>query len=445
MRERLDAWLFALLLLAGAGCIAFLSTRYGVAYDWTAHARASLSSESRAVLKSLKGPVAITSYASPGTGLRGTISAFVARYQRFKPDLTLRFVDPATDPAGLRARGIRLDGELVVRYAGREQHLDELSERSLTDALARLGRGGDRVVAFVGGDGERRPDGHANADLGLFMTELAARGIRALPLDLDRSGAVPGHTDLVVLASPQAQLAPQAVQALRHYVDDGGNLLWLTEPDSAGLGLAPLAQTLGVQTLPGTLVDPRDAAAGLLDARMQVVTTYPPQTITRGFALTTLFPHAAALAHRAGSGWAVQPILRSAAASYTAHQADAGAPPPYDAGAGDLRGPLDFGYALTRLSPSPAKSQQRVVVIGDGDFLSNSFLGNGGNRAFGERVFNWLLGDDALVAMPARGAPDRHLALGQRGLDALALVFLIALPLVLAGFGAALAWRRRRR
>jgi len=141
----------------------------------------------------------------------------------------------------------------------------------------------------------------------------------------------------------------------------------------------------------------------------------------------------------------VQPILRSAAASYTARHADAGAAPPFDAAAGDLRGPLDFGYALTRLSPSPAKNQQRVVVIGDGDFLSNSFLGNGGNRAFGERVFNWLLGDDALVAMPARGAPDRHLALGQRGLDALALVFLIALPLVLAGFGAALAWRRRRR
>ncbi len=30
-------------------------------------------------------------------------------------------------------------------------------------------------------------------------------------------------------------------------------------------------------------------------------------------------------------------------------------------------------------------------------------------------------------------------------LDALAVIFLIALPLVLAGFGAALAWRRRRR
>ena len=36
-------------------------------------------------------------------------------------------------------------------------------------------------------------------------------------------------------------------------------------------------------------------------------------------------------------------------------------------------------------------------MIGDGDFLSNTFLGNGGNREFGERVFDWLLGDDKLV------------------------------------------------
>jgi ABC-type uncharacterized transport system involved in gliding motility auxiliary subunit len=84
------------------------------------------------------------------------------------------------------------------------------------------------------------------------------------------------------------------------------------------------------------------------------------------------------------------------------------------------------------------------VVIGDGDFLSNSFLGNGGNRALGERVFDWLLGDDALVDLPPRGAPDRVLRLSQAGLDALGIGFIVGLPLLLLIAGGFIAWRRRR-
>ena len=85
-----------------------------------------------------------------------------------------------------------------------------------------------------------------------------------------------------------------------------------------------------------------------------------------------------------------------------------------------------------------------MVVIGDGDFLSNTFLGNGGNAALGTRIFDWLLGDDTLVRLPPRTAPDRHLDIGQRGLNALTLM-LIALPLLLLALASALWLRRRRR
>jgi LPXTG-motif cell wall-anchored protein len=84
-------------------------------------------------------------------------------------------------------------------------------------------------------------------------------------------------------------------------------------------------------------------------------------------------------------------------------------------------------------------------VIGDGDFLSNTYLGNGGNRALGERIFDWLLGDDALVNLPPRGAPDRFLRLSQGQLNAVSLGFLAVLPLLLLAIGGWIVWRRRRR
>jgi ABC-type uncharacterized transport system involved in gliding motility auxiliary subunit len=446
--RRLDGWLFALLLILAAVAIGYLSTRYAHQADWTANGRTSLSAESRAVLAQLSGPVEIVSYANPQGDLRQTVAGFLQRYQAVKPDLTLRFVDPQLDPARMRELGVTVDGALILHYKDREQRLDELSERSLTNALERLLRGGDRIVAFVTGDGERRADGHANADLGTFISQLEARGMRAVPLNFAQVNAVPEHTDLVVLASPSLTLAPGAVHALTGYVQNGGNLLWLSEPANDDLGLKPLADALGLHLLPGVLVDGSGTALGLHDPRMIALGDYQPQAITQGFALTTLFPQVSALAQLAISGWTAKPFLRSGVQSWTEFQPIDNSKPSdirFDAAAGELKGPLDFGYALSRLSPSPDKSEQRAVVIGDGDFLSNTFLGNGGNRALGERVFDWLLGDDKLVDLPPRGAPDRLLQISQTELNMLSVGFLVALPLLLLLIGGLIVWRRRRR
>jgi len=445
---RLDSWLFAVMLLLGAGALGFLSARFAHVSDWTAGDRTSLSAQSRAVLARLDGPVEITSYASPQGDLRQTVAGFLERYQAVKPDLALRFVDPQQDPAAMRELGITVDGALIIRYGQREQRLDELSERSLTNALERLIRGNDRMVAFVTGDGERRADGKANADMGTFMAQLESRGMRAVPLNFSQVNAVPEHTDLVVLASPTLALPPGAVQALVDYLQRGGNLLWLTEPANDSLGLEPLAEALGVRVLPGVLVDGSGTALGLHDPRIITRGDYPAQAITRGFTFTTLFPQVSALAQVSQHDWAVAPFLRSGPQSWTEFQPIANDAPSdirFDAGAGELRGPLDFGLALSRLSPSPDKSEQRAVVIGDGDFLSNTFLGNGGNRALGERVFDWLLGDDKLVDLPPRGAPDRLLRISQGGLNAISVGFLIVLPLLLLLIGGVIVWRRRRR
>jgi len=443
MRRHLDSLLFAVLLLLGAAAIAYLSTRYSATFDWTAYARASLAPQSRVLLKSLKGPLEVTSYASPGRGLRPAIRSFIARYQRYKPDLVLHFVDPAEHPGAVRLAHISVDGELVIRYRGRQQRLSQLTEQSFTDALAALLRGGQRRVAFVTGDGERAPYGKADADLGTFMATLSAQGVTALPLNFSQVAGVPKNASLVVLASPLAQLSPGAVAALVQWVQEGGNLLWLTDPGHSSLGLNPLWQVLGLTRLRGEIIDPNGAAMQVRNPRILVTSRYPANPITHGFAMNTLFPGVVPLAHTSRNGWSIETLLQSSTRSYSSPVAS-GPPAAFNPNRGNLRGPLDFGYTLFRSRPHQP-SQQRVVVMGDGDFLSNTFLGNGGNQALGQRIFNWLLHDDRLVRLPPRSAPDRHLALGQTGLNFEALLFLLLLPAFLIGFGSILAWRRRRR
>ena len=85
---------------------------------------------------------------------------------------------------------------------------------------------------------------------------------------------------------------------------------------------------------------------------------------------------------------------------------------------------------------------QRVVVIGDADFLSNAVVGNGGNLDLGLNLVRWLAQDDALLDIPPRVAPDRQFDLPRPVAVTLGLTFLVILPLacVIAG-----VWIRHRR
>lgn len=449
MRDRFGNALHALLVIAVAVLLAFLSTRFGFEQDWS-HARgSSLGDESVALLKSLDAPVDVTSYASHQGGLRAVIADFIDRYRRAKGDVTLRFVDPDEDPSAMRAAGVNVDGELEIRYKDRSERLKVLSEAEFSGALLRLSRTRTRIVAFLEGEGERQPLGKANADLGQFVAALDGRGLRAVPLPLASTGKVPDNADLVVVANPRVALAPALSKELVDYLDRGGNLLWLTEPGEEA-GLDALAKALSVRVLPGTVVDATGSAFGLSDPSFVALSAYPAHAITRGFLLTTLLPQPAALAQLANPAWDIKPILRSSDKSWneTGHipkVGEADGTVSQDANAGEIPGPLDLGFALSRLSPRPDKREQRVVVIGDGDFLSNSFLGNGGNREFGQRVFDWLLGDDDQISVPDKSAPDRTLSLTQGELGVLSFVFLIALPVLLAASGMLIWWRRRRR
>ena len=442
MRGIWRGWLYTLLCVVIAVCVAALSARFGFTADWSAGARATITPQSQALLQQLKGPIEITAYARPGD-LRAKANLLVDRYRRFKQDIALKFVDPDADPVATQDANISTDGELILTWNGRTQHVTQLDEQSFADALVRLARGGNKLVAFITGDGERDAGGKNAADLGDFVQRLSTRGIRALPLNLAEAAEVPRNASLVVLASPQATLLPASVQKLENYVANGGNLLWLSEPGSDDLGLAPLAQALGIKRLPGRLFDAQSATA-IGDARMLVASHYPPQAITDGFDINTVFPRVAALAALPGTAWSVQPILQSGTRSWNQTAPIDPAQAAFDPDSGGLKGPLTFGYALSRLSPSPDKNQQRVVVIGGGDFLSNAFLGDAGNRAFGQRVFDWLLGDDALASV-AQPAPDSVMKPTRAQLGVLTFGYLIALPILLILVGFAIAWRRRRR
>ncbi len=439
---RLQNFLFTLLLLVLVSLLGWLSQRYFLEWDWTASGRHTLSETSRKALDTLTQPVKITVYARENNELRQRIRDLVTPYQHDKPDFEVVFVNPDLHPEKVRQLGITLDGELVIEYQGRTEKIHDLSEQALTNALLRLARSQDQTIVFLQGHGERDPEGEANFDLGQFGRTLRQRGLKIKKWNLGSHPALPGNTPLLVIASPQVAYLPGEVETIQTYLKQGGNLLWLAEPGEPK-GLQSLADLLGIRFLPGVIVDTTAGVLGIDDPTFVVVAQYPVHPLTRNFQLLTLFPQAMALESRQDDAYSAAPFLQTLPRAWNETGTIEGEVR-FDPDQGEKEGPLTLGLALTRPLEDESATQQRVVVIGDGDFLSNSYLGNGGNLDLGLNAVQWLTHNDQFIDIPVKTNPDTHLELSDLVMALTALGFLVLLPLSLFGCGMLIWWRRRR-
>jgi ABC-type uncharacterized transport system involved in gliding motility auxiliary subunit len=444
---RLQTWVFAALFIGIIGLLGWLSTQYVYQADWTSGSRNTVTDATRELLADLTDSIALTAFAREDELLRKQIQTLVARYQRFKPDITLEFVNPDTAPERVRTQSISVDGELVVSYQGRSENIQQLSEQQLTNALLRLSRQEERWVVFLTGHGERDPFGEANHDLGLFGKELERKGLKLQHINLAEN-TIPENTHLLVIASPRVTLLPGEVEQLRTFVEHGGNLLWLTEPGKPA-GLEQLSEQLGVAFLPGVVVDATTQMLGIDNPSFVVVTSYPNHEVTRDLGMVTVFPEAVALETNPVDAWQITPLLTTAARSWTEIGALSGEIQ-FDADSDEHPGPLDIGVVISNTAvadddPGGSPDTQRIVVIGDGDFLSNTYLGNGGNLNLGLNLVHWLSHDDAFINIQVKTAPDTTLELGRTAQVVIGLGSLIGLPLLLLLTGLVIWLRRRRR
>ena len=431
-------WLFIALLLLLVGLLAAVTRTYHKSWDITLNGRNSLSPGSIAQLGKLKGPINVTVYAGANTRVGDEVKFFFAPYQRLKPDLKIKFIDPDEQPLLARQAGIQQPDEAVVEIGKRSDRLGSYNESTFINLLVRLARDQDRLVMYLDGHGERKLDGAANHDLGDFGAQLAKRGFKSAPLNLVLAQAVPHNASILLIASPRVDLLPTEIAKLQQFVQRGGNLLWLVDTEPLH-GLQPLTEQLSIALTAGTVID-LQAKEMNADATVAVGAAYGQHPLLQDFNLLTLFPYAREVVPLdSESGWRATPLIQVAARGWL----ETGAldkPVAFDKGR-DKAGPINIAVALQR---SVEDRTQRVVVIGNGHFLANQFLGNGGNLDLGLNVVNWLAGDENLIALQPRATQDAKILLSENIKLILVISFLFLLPLGLLLAGGLIWWRRSK-
>jgi len=434
---------FVVLMIVFVALCVVAARAYRAQWDLSSSSRNTLSSASADVVRKMQGPVTVTAFATPQDArfgdLRKLIRDFIARYQRTKADIRLEFIDPREQPKAAAAAGVQVNGELIVEYGGRSERLTNLSEPELTNALVRLMRATRRIVMSLDGHGERSLVNGANHDLGDFGKQLAAKGVSVNALNLAIAPEVPDDVALLIIANPQTQLQAGELERLERYLERGGNLLLLLDQEPLN-GLEPLVERLGLILSPGIVVDPDSIERGGRPVMAVAASgSYGAHPIVRTFRLNTLFPFARAVSANATDEWNVERLIEVAPRGWL--ESDGLDRKIVFDQERDIRGPVTIAVALERIKN---ERTQRVVAVGGGHFLANTYLGNGGNLDLGISIVNWLIGDDVLIAIQPRSAPDLSLALDKGELLAIVVTFLIVVPLAFIASGALIWWRRRR-
>lgn len=454
---RIQGIIFIALFSAVVGLLAYVSYIYNYNADWTANNRNTLSEVTTKLLDNMQGEVNLSVFIPEGNLLsnRVYIQELVKRYQKHKQDITLRFINPDTAPDLVREKKITSYGEVIVEYQGREEHITQFNEKNLTNTLQRLLRQGERKLVFISGHGERSADSRANFGWLNFAMKLNEKGIKSESISLNNTPAISAEVTAVVIASPEVDYLPGEVKIIKDYIQQGGNLLWVTEPLSADekplANLETLAKELGLSFHPGTIVDPTTQMLNVADPTFSLITTYPSHPISRDFQYMSIFPRARGIVFdEAKQQWDARPFLQTVNRSWSETSPLKGVID-YN-GDKDILGPLTIGLALTRKMPgtekgenTTAKTQQRIIVLGDGDFVSNAYLGNQGNLNMGMNIINWITHDDAFIAIPENTSPDTQINLSNLAGAVIALVFLIVLPMGLIIAGVAIWLKRRKR
>jgi len=434
MRLR-QTWLFYPLSWVLAGLLAWLSLQSPRTYDWTDQQQHQLAPKTVALLAEIKDPVHIMSFATPSVAVRDYIQTLINKFQVHKQNLTFEFINPELAPEKARSLNITREGELVIHYNHRIRHLSVIREANIIDRLVNMHQTQPHWIGYLSGHGERSPYSKAKADMSVLHQALKQLNIQAISLNLAHLSDIPDNVSVLLLASPAQAYAPAEIHKIQRYLNQGGHFLWLAEPAQTA-PLKALASTLSLQFLPGQVIDLnsqrfKTQSTGKVPPTFCFIQDYVAPDVLKAQRMT-LLPGAVSI--QAEKTW--RAVLSTDANSWTETSQIEG-DIQYNAALGEIAGPLVLGVV------KETASGQRMAVIGDGDFLSNRYIGHGSNLEIATQLIRWLMPEKTLALNNPIG-PEHQLVLSNQTIALLAFSLFVFLPGVFVLMGLWIGWHRRR-
>lgn len=384
---------------------------------------------------------------------------------------------------------------MQLKWKGRTTFLrvfDDLlvwpTETEVAAALQRLQHATLPKVAFVNSELERETGKTGDRDYKVltntptFRNSLINQGFDVMSVSLEND-SIPSGIAALVLADPLVDLSATAITKLKQYISNGGNMLIAGEPGRQSI-LNPLLKELGVQLAEGMVIsESTDDAPNLVSAYVQkgAGAFYKPLKYAIEDSVVITLTGTTSISYDKSGPFTVLPLVRTdpektwnrikpvnletMIRASVARSADASAGMVHYAANGlarekrndslgtvtfnpqdgDVMGPVTTMVGLSRTMNG---KEQRIVVSGDADFLSNKELNRAkrtANFVYSTALFRWMSGGEFPIDTRRPDARDKKVNTNLEKLKFERIIYLWVVPAILLVFGAILLIRRKRK
>jgi ABC-type uncharacterized transport system involved in gliding motility auxiliary subunit len=486
-----NALVATLAVLAILGLINFLGTRYHLRADLTESQLFTLAPQSRELVSVLPQPVKVWVF---DVNQNPQDRELLENYQRQSSKFKYEYIDPQARPGLAEKFGVKDYGEVYLESGNKRQLVqtvnqnERLSEIRLTSRLQQLTNSTTAKVYLLQGHGERQLSAGKDA-ISQAVQALGDKNFTTSPLNLGETSKVPEDASVVIVAGPKRGLFEGEVKALQEYLNRGGNLLLMIDPNTDPK-LNSLLQEWGVRLDNRLAVDVSGESVVGLGPAAPLVTEYGQHPITKDFGNgNSFYPIARPLEITSVPGVQATPLLRTKPYPNSWAESDLQSEKLEFNADKDLKGPLTLGVALTRKqaaksastpqaapTPSPLPSptiqrkappaspaspalstptpsstpssqtatESRLVVLGNSDFATDGLFQQQLNGDVFLNSVTWLSQQDQQpLSIRPKEPKNRRITLTTTQGNLLILSSLLLLPLIGFAIAVIIWWKRR--
>ncbi len=438
------------IFIAVLGIVNYLAARHGHRFDMTEQGVYSLSPQSVNVVKNLHEDLEVTAFVEGG--INADLQELLQSYAYASPKFKFQLIDPDRQPELAEKYKITTYNTVHLQYGKESTSITQPTEENITNAVIKVTRTSHKMLCSIEGHGEPSTDDAQNPNgLSALKDALANENFEMKKVLLATVPAVPSDCNIVLVAGPQKPFLPSELKALGDYLDGGGRVLMLMQPEH-GSEFQPLLAKWGVKLGNDVVVDQvlrlfQGPALGLAP----LVSTYGPHEITRDFKQRTIFPMTRTVHADADNkkGLQVTELVKTSPSSWAETNLTdlfQKSQATFDQGS-DTKGPVPIAAVvnanLEQMGVDAKKGTARLAVFGSVEFAGNRQIeGTYYNRDLLLNTIDWLGGQSDLVSIRPRGVRASRVQFTSQQGTLIFYLSVLLIPELLLIAGIAVWWRR---
>ncbi|UCD12095.1 MAG: Gldg family protein [Nitrospinaceae bacterium] len=430
-----------------------IADRHKHRFDTTETGAFTLAPQTVKIVQNLPREVKITAFFQTQAPEKADFRDLIEGYLGLSDKISVTYVDPDKSPSITKRYGVTTYGTVALESGAQETKVKEANEENLTNALLKISKDEKKKIYFLTGHGEKDLKDAQGPGYSTAKSLLMQDAYEVEELLLLQTAVVPDDAALLVAAGPEKPISPQEQAAIETYLDQGGAMFLLVDPQSS-FGMEETLARYGIGLREDIVIDPVSKLLGG-DFAAPVISQYVTHDITRDFKLATIFPVSRTVRALPEEGVETLELLLTGESSWAENELDS-TQVKFNEGK-DEKGPVPVAVLASKpvadaktlpkpegdeKAPEPPKG--RLMVVGDSDFASNQYINFSGNGDFFLNTSSWLTDEKNLISIRPKSRKDTPIELTRAGGTVLFFLGMVVIPGCVALAGFRNWWRRRR-